>query len=280
MVGISLNGPRIFCPDATSELIEAQVSCLEILRKFHNSAYEPIGLVCLVRNRLLCARRVQLAVSRRPSSTDQRQHSEGAIYMEDFGPRLRRLRKERGWSLEKLAEKASFDGKKIHYTTIGKIERSQRKPSGDLLLNLAVALDCSINQLTHQYPEYYNEHFAPVIEWNDISDWESSAKVSRNFVMTIDHHGRAFALRLHPGKADKLLEGEPGYAVVDPGDQDLVDSRIYLIVENDCGASLHRYFATPPRLEALGTGSNVQLLNIGRSPFTVIGRVIWVSMTV
>ncbi len=47
-----------------------------------------------------------------------------------FGERIKTLRKERGWSQEKLAEKTGF-----HRTYIGMIERGERNPS---LININV----------------------------------------------------------------------------------------------------------------------------------------------
>jgi len=47
-----------------------------------------------------------------------------------FGERIKILRKERGWSQEKLADKTGF-----HRTYIGMIERGERNPS---LININV----------------------------------------------------------------------------------------------------------------------------------------------
>jgi transcriptional regulator with XRE-family HTH domain len=47
-----------------------------------------------------------------------------------FGERIKTLRKERGWSQEKLAEETGF-----HRTYIGMIERGERNPS---LININI----------------------------------------------------------------------------------------------------------------------------------------------
>jgi transcriptional regulator with XRE-family HTH domain len=59
-----------------------------------------------------------------------------------FGERIKTLRKERGWSQEKLAEETGF-----HRTYIGMIERGERNPS---LINInifAETLEVNISEL-------------------------------------------------------------------------------------------------------------------------------------
>ncbi len=59
-----------------------------------------------------------------------------------FGERIKTLRKERGWSQEKLAEETGF-----HRTYIGMIERGERNPS---LININVfakAFSINISEL-------------------------------------------------------------------------------------------------------------------------------------
>lgn len=53
----------------------------------------------------------------------------------DFGKRLRKLREEKGWTQEELADKAG-----MHFTYIGQIERGVRNPSLINLYKLARAL--------------------------------------------------------------------------------------------------------------------------------------------
>ena len=55
---------------------------------------------------------------------------------------LRQLRREKGWSQEKLAEKAS-----MHRTYLAGIERSLRNPSLENLIKLANALGVTLTEL-------------------------------------------------------------------------------------------------------------------------------------
>jgi transcriptional regulator with XRE-family HTH domain len=61
-----------------------------------------------------------------------------------FGKRVRELRKERGWSQEQLAERAS-----LHWTYVSGVERGVRTPGLDVIGRLAVALKVSPSELFH-----------------------------------------------------------------------------------------------------------------------------------
>lgn len=59
-----------------------------------------------------------------------------------FGNQLRKLRRERGWSQEDLADAA-----KMHFTYIGQIERGLRNPSLINLHRIARALKIKAGEL-------------------------------------------------------------------------------------------------------------------------------------
>ncbi len=61
---------------------------------------------------------------------------------EQFGSRVRDLRKKRGWTQEQLAEAASR-----HWTYIGGIERGERNITLQVVADLARALDVDIEEL-------------------------------------------------------------------------------------------------------------------------------------
>jgi len=60
----------------------------------------------------------------------------------EFGKRLRKLRLEKGWTQEELADKAG-----MHFTYVGQIERGVRNPSLVNLQKLAKALNISSGKL-------------------------------------------------------------------------------------------------------------------------------------
>jgi transcriptional regulator with XRE-family HTH domain len=60
----------------------------------------------------------------------------------DLAVRIRRLRGEKGWSQERLAEEAD-----IHRTYLGGIETARRNPSLRNLIRIARALGVSVREL-------------------------------------------------------------------------------------------------------------------------------------
>jgi len=61
---------------------------------------------------------------------------------EQFGSRVRDLRKKRGWTQEQLAEAAGR-----HWTYIGGIERGERNVTLQVVADIARALDVDIKEL-------------------------------------------------------------------------------------------------------------------------------------
>jgi XRE family transcriptional regulator, regulator of sulfur utilization len=61
---------------------------------------------------------------------------------EQFGSRVRDLRKKRGWTQEQLAEAAGH-----HWTYVGGIERGERNVTLQVVADIARALDVDIKEL-------------------------------------------------------------------------------------------------------------------------------------
>jgi len=65
-----------------------------------------------------------------------------ANFLELFGKRLRKFRKDRGLTQEQLAEKAG-----LHHTFIGAVERGSKNPSLDSISKISEALGISLRDL-------------------------------------------------------------------------------------------------------------------------------------
>lgn len=64
--------------------------------------------------------------------------------MDSIGGRIRSLRKDKGWSQEELADRAG-----LHFTYIGKIERSEHKVTIESLEKVTRALGVSLEEFFH-----------------------------------------------------------------------------------------------------------------------------------
>lgn len=64
--------------------------------------------------------------------------------MNNIGGRIRNLRKEKGWSQEELAERAG-----LHFTYVGKIERSEHRVTIESLEKVTRALGISLEEFFH-----------------------------------------------------------------------------------------------------------------------------------
>jgi transcriptional regulator with XRE-family HTH domain len=62
-----------------------------------------------------------------------------------FGRRLRELRLQRGWSQERLADRAG-----IHHTAVGRLERGMREPRAATIQRLARGLGVSPGPLLEE----------------------------------------------------------------------------------------------------------------------------------
>jgi transcriptional regulator with XRE-family HTH domain len=59
-----------------------------------------------------------------------------------FGSRVREIRQEKGWSIERLAEASD-----LHWTYVGSAERGERNVSLQNILKIAYALDVDAAEL-------------------------------------------------------------------------------------------------------------------------------------
>lgn len=72
--------------------------------------------------------------------------------IETMGPRVRRLRKQRDWTQEELAEKVS-----VAVLTVGEWERENRAPTSANLMKLSEALGVPVHYLLYGEAGVYRE---------------------------------------------------------------------------------------------------------------------------
>ena len=189
--------------------------------------------------------------------------------------RVREIRKSKGLTMEQLAERVGLAlNKPTHFTTIAKIERSQRQISGEMLRAISVALDVNPEQIVTVTPPTIAVRMIPVVGKIAAGNWREAVRDPSGYIAAPVRSGNAFALK-PDGDSMNLVVGEDAVIVVDPDDLDLTDGRLYAIMNGGGETTFKRYRAQPPRLEPVSSNPIHEPIAIGREPFTVIGRVIW-----
>ena len=183
--------------------------------------------------------------------------------------RIREVRKERGMTLEQLGEKAG-----MHYTTVAKLEKSQRGLKLSYLSALSTALGVLPRDLLGAEPEIMPMRMIPLIQSTEAGDWAKAVEDPLGSVPSPAGGARAFALRPDAGLMD-LVVGPDAYIVVDPEDLELRDHKIYAMRQADGGTTFRRFRTDPPRLEPCSSTSEQQAILLGGEAVTTIGRVVW-----
>lgn len=187
---------------------------------------------------------------------------------------VRTLRKAQGWSIRELAERMSTEDKPVHFTTVAKIERSDRK-------------------LTHEWAQRFAETFgvpvetvygepAPaggtvarriaVIGMVAAGNWREAVHHADEFIPAPIDAPNAFALRVAGDSMDRLAP-DGAYALVNPDEFNLRDGQYYVVMNGEGETTFKQYRADPARLEPSSSNPNHQTLTLGREQFTVVGRV-------
>lgn len=182
---------------------------------------------------------------------------------------IRAVRKSRGLTMQELADKVG-----VHFTTIAKLERSQRKLSAEMVHDIAVALNVEPSALLNERPERVSVRTIPIVGRISASGWKATTEDVIGHMAAPVSAPRAFALQPDGDSMDRVV-GQDGMIIVDPDQQMLHDGKLYAILNEEGEATFKQYRANPPRLEPLSNNPEHKAIPLGASPFTVVGRVIW-----
>lgn len=194
-----------------------------------------------------------------------------------IGARIREVRQLKGMTLEDLAEKVSrITGKNTHFTTIAKIERSGQKIAVDWIIVLAEALGVHVQELMAE-PNREPVRMVPILGGIAAGNWREAISEEHSEYLPIPTSAagpNAFGLR-PIGDSMNNLVNDRTVLVVDPDQFDLLDGKLYAVMNGDGYTTFKRYRSDPPRLEPDSSNPEHKAIMIGREPFTVIGRVQW-----
>jgi repressor LexA len=187
---------------------------------------------------------------------------------------IRRLRKERGWTMQELAERVEGNP---HFTTIAKLERNQRGLSVEWAEKLARALGVAVEDVIAPAGTAGRPRLVPLIGAIAAGSWQEAISDPIGMVYAPAGGPNVFALRPAGDSMNEVIM--PGaYVLVDPDQLDLADGKIYAVRNSAGEATLKMYRADPPRLEPRSTNPAHQPIPIGQEPFTLIGRIVWQGM--
>lgn len=182
---------------------------------------------------------------------------------------IRRLRKERGMTIEALA--AAMDPEPS-FATVQKLETSTMGLTHEYMISIATALDVQPYELIMQSAP--GVRVVPILGAISAGKWGDAVEIADEFVAIPDSAGgpRSFALRPF-GDSMNLIVDESGLAVCDPDQIDLIDGRSYALLNGSGEATFKKFGASPPRLDPCSTNPAHTSIPLGREPFTVIGRI-------
>lgn len=184
---------------------------------------------------------------------------------------IRRLRKERGWTMQELADRVEGQP---HFTTIAKLERNMRGLSADWIVKLAKAIGVAPEDIIAPAGLASRPRMVPMLGRIPAGGWQEAIHDPVGFVMAPAGGPNVFGLRPEGDSMDQVIAAG-AYVLVDPDQLELLDSRIYAVRNGSGDATLKMYRSDPPRLEPRSSNPAHKPIHFGKEPFTVIGRVVW-----
>ena len=189
--------------------------------------------------------------------------------------RVRQVRMEKGLTMEDLAQRVGkYLDKPTHFTTIAKIERSQRGLSGEMLRAIAEALGVRPDELVDQAPQMIPVRMVPIVGKIAAGNWREAIAEPLGYLPAPIGGANAFALKPE-GTSMNMVVGDEAMIVVDPDELDLLEGKLYAVMNGEGETTFKRYRGDPPRLEPVSSDPSHPIIPLGREPFTVIGRIIW-----
>ena len=187
-----------------------------------------------------------------------------------MGNRIKELREAAGLSQPELAKRVGTTKNQL-----GKLERSQRRLSDHWAERLAPHLGVAAYELF--MPEGSGLDLArlvPLVGVIPCGNWREAVESADGSVPTVAKGGNVFALKTVGDSMDLLSILDGGYVFIDPDDRDLIDGRVYAVMNGESETTVKRYNASPARLVPCSSNPEHREIEIGKEPLMVIGRVV------
>lgn len=157
---------------------------------------------------------------------------------------------------------------------IVKLERGDRRLSDHWAERLAPHLGCRPYELFMPPGDDANQlRMVPLIGEISCGNWREAVEHASGMVPSVAKGSNVFALKASGDSMDKLIQDD-GYVYVDPDDTDLIDGKIYAVMNGDGETTVKQYKANPARLVPCSNNAAHNEIIIGKGRFEVIGRVV------
>lgn len=186
-----------------------------------------------------------------------------------MGNRIKERRKALGLTQEQLAKLAGTTKNQLV-----KLENGDRRFSDHWAERLAPHLNCKPYEL-FMTPGHDINHLrmVPLVGHISCGNWQEAIEHADGMVPAIARGVNVFALKALGDSMNQLIQDD-GYVYVDPDDTDLIDGKIYAIMNGDGETTAKQFKADPARLVPCSNNPEYQEMIIGKARFTVIGRIV------
>ena len=193
---------------------------------------------------------------------------------------IRALRTERGWTMRELAERMSTEGAPVHFSTIAKIERSQRGLSAAWAKRFAQVFEVTPAEISPEFAELGGKpgtpaQQIPVIGMVAAGNWREAVQETDSYIAGPASGKNAFGLVVS-GQSMNKIAPEGSVVMVDPDQMQLHDGAYYVVMNGESDATFKQYRSNPARLEPCSTSDEYKTIMLGADAFTVVGRVVGV----
>jgi len=186
-----------------------------------------------------------------------------------MGNRVKALRKAAGLTQTELAALAGTTKNQLV-----KLEAGNRRLSDHWAQRLAPHLNVQPYELfMPDQSDVDAMRMVPLVGSISCGDWIEAVEHAEAMVPTVAKGARVFALRADGDSMDQLIQVN-GYVYVDPDDCDLIDGKVYAVMNGDSETTAKRYKANPARLVPCSSNPRHKEIEIGKESFTVIGRIV------
>jgi repressor LexA len=182
--------------------------------------------------------------------------------------------------MRELAEKMSETGDPVHFTTIAKIERSERKLTPEWIARFAAALDAMPAEVAGADRAGLSSVMVrqiPVIGMVSAGNWQQAVQETSEFIAAPVANPRGFGLVVSGDSMDQIAP-DGARVMIDPDATDLRNGRYYVVMNGDGETTFKRYRADPSRLEPCSNNPAHKAIALGQDPFTIVGMVVGVYM--